>query len=188
MIRSAVGLLLVAIVLGSEAQPAEEAQIYAAAIRAAVPGVGSPKKRLAVSDTTAAVGEFWRALALDPTTDLRHRLSFARPETVESLLANGDTVKPLPRELAALPEYALFSAAEASAAKNNKGRQSARRRRVIEGAAVSFSSLGYDASRTQALVFVNYVCGTLCGHTAYVMLERVEGDWRVAKVLHAGQC
>jgi hypothetical protein len=150
--------------------------------------VGSPKKRLAVSDTTAAVGEFWRALALHPTTDLRHLLSFARPETVESLLANGDTVKPLPRELAALPEYALFSAAEASAAfKNNKGRQFARRPRVIEGAAVSFSSLGYDASRTQALVFVNYVCGTLCGHTAYVMLERVEGNWRVAKVLHAGQ-
>jgi hypothetical protein len=44
----------------------------------------------------------------------------------------------------------------------------------------ALSRIGFDPDRTQAMVYVSYVCGTTCGQGLYVFLERAAGGrWRV---------
>lgn len=43
----------------------------------------------------------------------------------------------------------------------------------------SFSHIGFNPGRTQALVYVSYVCGGMCGDGHYVLLEKSGGRWRI---------
>lgn len=45
----------------------------------------------------------------------------------------------------------------------------------------AFSHVGFDRDRTQALVYVSYTCGGLCGDGQYVLLERSARGWRIAR-------
>jgi hypothetical protein len=44
----------------------------------------------------------------------------------------------------------------------------------------AFSHVGFNPSRAQALVYVSYVCGGMCGDGHFVLLERSGGRWRIA--------
>jgi hypothetical protein len=43
---------------------------------------------------------------------------------------------------------------------------------------VTLSGVGFNPSRTQAVFYINHFCG-LCGGGRYVLMERVNGSWRV---------
>lgn len=43
------------------------------------------------------------------------------------------------------------------------------------------SPVGFDASRTHAITYENYLCGNLCGWGAYHLLVRNAGRWEEAK-------
>lgn len=43
---------------------------------------------------------------------------------------------------------------------------------------VVFSGVGFNPSRTQALFYINHFCG-LCGGGRYVLMEKLNGVWRV---------
>jgi hypothetical protein len=43
----------------------------------------------------------------------------------------------------------------------------------------SFSHIGFNPGRTQALVYVSYVCGGTCGDGHYVLLDKSGGRWRI---------
>ena len=45
---------------------------------------------------------------------------------------------------------------------------------------VTLSRVGFDPSRTQAVLYAEFYCGPECGHGEYVMLTRVDGQWRIA--------
>lgn len=43
---------------------------------------------------------------------------------------------------------------------------------------VTLSGVGFNLSRTQAVFYIDHFCG-LCGGGRYVLMERVDGTWRV---------
>jgi hypothetical protein len=45
----------------------------------------------------------------------------------------------------------------------------------------AFSHIGFNAGRTQAIVYVSYVCGGMCGDGHYVLLERTGRRWRISR-------
>lgn len=44
---------------------------------------------------------------------------------------------------------------------------------------LTLSGVGFNPSRTQALFYVEHMCGGLCGGGWYVLMERVGGGWEV---------
>jgi hypothetical protein len=44
---------------------------------------------------------------------------------------------------------------------------------------ITFSSIGYDEDLNQALVYVEYYCGSLCATGKYFSLEQKDGAWRI---------
>ena len=54
------------------------------------------------------------------------------------------------------------------------------RRYPGSGGSSSFSSIGYSADRSVALLMVDQGCGTLCGAGSNVVVKREGGRWRVA--------
>jgi hypothetical protein len=49
------------------------------------------------------------------------------------------------------------------------------------GGFISFSQVGFNPERSQALVYFEHWCGGLCGSGLYLLLEKSEGGWKVAK-------
>jgi hypothetical protein len=45
----------------------------------------------------------------------------------------------------------------------------------------AFSHIGFNAERAQAIVYVSYVCGGMCGDGHYVLLERTGRRWRISR-------
>jgi hypothetical protein len=42
----------------------------------------------------------------------------------------------------------------------------------------ALSHVGFNADCTQALLYVEHICG-LCGHGGYVLMRKVDGRWTV---------
>jgi len=45
--------------------------------------------------------------------------------------------------------------------------------------------VGFDATRTRAIAYENYICGNLCGWGAFRLLVKNAGKWEEAKDLTA---
>lgn len=43
---------------------------------------------------------------------------------------------------------------------------------------IALSGVGFNPSRTQAMFYINHFCG-LCGGGRYVLMEKIDGAWRV---------
>jgi hypothetical protein len=48
-------------------------------------------------------------------------------------------------------------------------------------AIITLSRAGFNADKSQALIFVGYGCGWLCGEGNYLLLVKKDGEWRVEK-------
>jgi len=55
------------------------------------------------------------------------------------------------------------------------------RRYPDSGGYIEMSAVGFNASRTRAMVYIAHYCGGLCGGGAHHLLEKVDGSWREAK-------
>jgi len=44
---------------------------------------------------------------------------------------------------------------------------------------VALSRIGFDKARHRAIVHLDHYCGTTCGGGAFIVLERLETDWKV---------
>ncbi|MDQ3220722.1 MAG: hypothetical protein M3Q26_08250 [Acidobacteriota bacterium] len=47
---------------------------------------------------------------------------------------------------------------------------------------IMLSNIGFDRSRKQALVYFVHWCGYVCGSGHYILLDKVEKQWRVAAI------
>jgi hypothetical protein len=50
------------------------------------------------------------------------------------------------------------------------------------GGFMEMSAVGFDGSKTHALVYIAHHCGGTCGGGTHHFLEKVDGVWRTAKV------
>ena len=53
---------------------------------------------------------------------------------------------------------------------------------------IQVSAVGFDESKTRALVYAQYRCGPRCGGGRYYFLEKVEGSWREVRVPGGNTC
>jgi hypothetical protein len=166
--------------------PSDDVDVYRLALRAAVTADRLSEGRLALMSETAtdvADSVRWHEQVLKDPHERARLTKYAKPETVEAFLAAGATLSPLPRELASR-EFALVDAKHLKAERAAVGtwRGLASRHRVVHGRIVSVSSIGFDAVRSQALVWVKFTCGILCGDSKFVLLERGPTGWQVINV------
>jgi hypothetical protein len=52
---------------------------------------------------------------------------------------------------------------------------------------ITLTAAGLNASRTKAMVWAQYYCGSLCGNPHWVLLEKIDGLWAVANVETMGE-
>ncbi len=50
------------------------------------------------------------------------------------------------------------------------------------GRKIEFSSVGFNKTGDQAFLFTRVVCHALCGSSDHVLLEKVEGRWRIKEI------
>jgi hypothetical protein len=62
------------------------------------------------------------------------------------------------------------------------------RRYPGSGGYLEVSAVGFDPTKTRAMVYMAHSCGGLCGGGMHYLLERVEGVWREAKIPGLRQC
>ena len=171
-----------------QVQPPEEAEVYRVALQAVqFESLGSRFKRHVLIATTFDPGGMWRDLdeqmiKAAPYLDPRRRLTYVKPETVESFLTAITAQKPLPKELRRVPALLLVETAEARAITARNGWRDFERRNALAPGTVSVSRIGFDPTGSQALLYVDFVCGSLCGSGSFVLLERSGSTWRVVKI------
>lgn len=56
------------------------------------------------------------------------------------------------------------------------------------GGYMEFSAVGFDPSKTRALVYVAHHCGSLCGGGAHHLLQKIDGRWTPARLEGVTQC
>jgi hypothetical protein len=56
------------------------------------------------------------------------------------------------------------------------------------GGYMAFSAVGFDPSKTRALVYIAHHCGSLCGGGAHHLLQKVDGRWQPARLKGVTQC
>ena len=171
---------------------AVDAEVYRAALaevyRAVLPGSDAdgrePSRRHALIASTYDPSNLWRSLdavtvKAMPFLDPRVRLAYAQPDTVTSFLRAIGVRSSLPKELRLGESFEVVNEKDLP----NAGDWTEFQKRTgLAAGAFSVSRIGYDASRTQALVYVSYQCGTLCGSGRFVLLERAADRWRVVRV------
>ncbi len=62
------------------------------------------------------------------------------------------------------------------------------RRYPDSGGYIEMSAVGFDRSKTRAMVYVAHSCGGLCGNGADHLLEKVDGVWHDANVPGITSC
>ena len=165
-----------------------EAEVYRAALGAITfEDLGSRSKRHALVSSTFDPGGLWRGLAAEtrksaPYLDPRQRLTYAKTETVEAFLEAIGTQKDLPAALGAVPEFLLVPRKEIRALAEHDQLEDFERRNALAPGTVAVSRIGFDASGSQALLYVSYSCGSLCGYDYFVLLEHRSDGWHAVKV------
>jgi hypothetical protein len=162
-----------------------DAELYRLAISAAIPSL-TANDRIALADTTVDISGAWRDAELAPGHPYLHprtRITYAKPETVEAFITASAMRARLPGTLKNAPELFLASQKrldQLTAAP--PGGRDGRINRLRPGSTASVSSIGDDKARSEALLYVSYSCGSLCGQGSFVFLKRDSGAWRVAKL------
>jgi len=62
------------------------------------------------------------------------------------------------------------------------------RRYPDSGGYIEVSAVGFDPSKTRAMVYVAHHCGGLCGGGSHHLMERIDGGWRDANVPGISAC
>jgi len=169
-------------------QPPEEADVYRVALQAVeFESLGSRFKRHVLIATTFDPGGMWRELdeqmlEAAPYLDPRHRLKYARPDAVDAFLQAIEVQRPLPQALRSLPDFLIVEQSELQTLVARGQLKAFERRHALAPGSVAVSRIGFDASGSQALLYISFSCGSLCGSGTFVLLERDAGRWKVLKM------
>jgi hypothetical protein len=56
------------------------------------------------------------------------------------------------------------------------------------GGFIELSAVGFDSTKTRAIVYGAHHCGGLCGKGAYHLMEKIDGQWHEAKINDVEYC
>ena len=148
--------LSVALAGGVMTGPDAETVVYDLALRAVVHRTS--RARLAVPSPSADLSKMWAHAAApgSSTADLRTRsLAYAAPDTVAAFIRDSSRSQRLPKALGRLKAYRLVSAGRFTEAERTFAwDRFARDENVDSAGAARVSAIGFNETRTEALVFV----------------------------------
>jgi hypothetical protein len=190
--RKYLSLALFAILFVACCQPAFTA--------AFVPQAGTDEEEFAVWAAwlkAAAIGEQTTQVVITDRTEVRDSpsagyetlvkdLDSLRAKTAENFRLNNEKPVKLTNGFNLKVKVNLISRDEMSAIfqrRNEKydGWEFFRQRYPTADAIITFSRVGFNGDKTQALMYVGYQCDWLCGEGSYVLLAKEKGDWKIKK-------
>lgn len=105
------------------------------------------------------------------------------PETINDLIVKSNVVTTLERKFNIKIKYALVSDEEIDALfKEGAGGWEAFHKKFPKSNGIlTLSRVGFNAEKTQALVYKGWSCGGLCGGGGYTLLTKKKGVWVVGR-------
>jgi hypothetical protein len=148
--------------------------VYAAALRQAKPD----RRIIVLGETVTHPRCFPKGAAISDK-------SWA--EAAQHYLAVNKTPKRLARSLDLNKPYLILAPPEAQGL-IQKGNWRPFWKRFGEGSGYTrFSAVGFDQSRTKAMLYSDYSCGALCGGGGYKLFTKFGGRWR-STIVNADLC
>jgi hypothetical protein len=148
--------MIAVLIGGPAASPDTETVVYDLALRAVVQRAS--RARLAVPTASADLSKMWAHAAApgSSTADLRTRsLAYAAPDTVEAFIHESSRSQRVPKALGRLKAYRLVDAGRLAEAERTSAWERFARDENVDSAGVArVSAIGFNAARTEALVFV----------------------------------
>ncbi len=105
-----------------------------------------------------------------------------QPETINDLLVKSNAVTLLERKFNIKIKYALVSNEELDALFKEDvggGWEAFHKKFPKSSGILTLSRVGFNADKTQALVYKGWSCGGLCGGGGYTLLKKKKGVWVV---------
>ena len=165
----------------------EEYAVYAAVIGRLFAGnkvsfdTQSPVNLLVIKTRTVddhpqveTLDHYWRYVA--------ERLSPISQDTIDAYKALNREPRQLTDSFKFPVKHVLVEEKELEQFRRARGWEEFYKTYPASGGFISFSQVGFNPERSQALVYFEHWCGRLCGSGIYLLLERSEEGWKVAKV------
>jgi hypothetical protein len=113
----------------------------------------------------------------DPLKDYRGRFPSIQPQTVSDYAAKNKHSQLLKPSFNVKVKYVIVEAAEINGGPGSEGFD-----KKFDGSKgyMRLSGPGFNQDHSQALVYMSYICGGLCGHGFFVFLTKTKGEWKVA--------
>jgi hypothetical protein len=190
----ATAIMASAVVLGSSRVPlqseisTEEYAVYSAVIGEMFAGgkvtfdTGSEVKLLVIKGYT--VGDFLRAdVENQDWKYLRQQFPSISQETINDYVAKSKEAYELKDAFDLKLNHTLVKKGEVEGMFKGgvNGWEAFYKRFPDSGGLVGVSRVGFNPEMNQALMYVEHGCGGLCGTGHYVLLNKGEGGWKVAK-------
>jgi hypothetical protein len=116
--------------------------------------------------------------------ELKQSSTELQPETVNDLQVKSNGVSTLERKFSFKMKYALTSDEEIDSFFKEGvggGWEAFHRKYPKSSGFLTFSRVGFNADKTQALVYKGFSCGGLCGGGGYTLLTKKKGVWVVGR-------
>jgi hypothetical protein len=180
----AVALCLSSVTLRTEPMPAaSDREADGLAVYAALlshPSLTGPGGKQVVVVKRELVSAEFRVDASGWEQNFRRSLHKAAPSTIDAFLAASRQEGELPAALGQTPGVTLVASAELARVLEAPGRDYwstfARRYPKARGI-VSLSAIAYGESGNEAMAYLGFNCGLLCGHGLVVVLQRDGTRW-----------
>lgn len=148
----------------------------------------SSKTRRTLVVFKRTVGDRWLRSDDELSKTIQSLLKVAATSTIKAYLENKREVANLRDSFDLKTPYTFFSQEDSSAMFGNGryGWPDFRKRYPDSDGLINFSRVGFDRINQQALVYMEHACGSECGTGFYILLNKANGQWRVADKRIAG--
>jgi hypothetical protein len=167
----------------------EEYAVYSALINKDIKDSADAEKRGDASDRVLIINEspsLWDGSIADESKnffeELKRSAPQLQPETVNDLQVKSNEASRLERKFSLKIKYLLVKDEEIDALfKDNVmgGWEAFHRKHPKSSGILTLSRVGFNADKTQALVYKGWSCGGLCGGGGYTLLTKKKGVWVV---------
>jgi hypothetical protein len=97
----------------------------------------------------------------------------------------------LQRQFEITKPYEMISSDEINTIFNTEGTEGWKtfyERHSDSGGLIEFSAVGFNASKTVAVVYAGHTCGSLCGGGTFHILQKVDGKWKPLRLKGGTSC
>ena len=97
----------------------------------------------------------------------------------------------LQRQFEITKAYEMISSDEINTIFNTEGTEGWKtfyERHPDSGGLIEFSAVGFNASKTVAVVYAGHSCGSLCGGGTFHILRKVDGKWKPLRLQGGTSC